>query len=155
MERDVDESQEIREPAAKVGKFEEEETERQERRDSTFAATTGTPMPSDTSSSGAAAAAAVCGTHADAERPAIDISPSLLACNLARLAEEGAMVLTAGADSLHVDVMDGNFVPNISWGMPVVKCLHKELPNAFLDVHMMVLNPEQWVDEMAACGAGR
>ncbi|CAD7932159.1 unnamed protein product [Amoebophrya sp. A25] len=85
----------------------------------------------------------------------VDISPSLLACDLANLQREAESVLQAGADSLHVDVMDGNFVPNISWGMPVVSCLHKAVPNAFLDVHLMVLHPEKWVKPMKEAGAGR
>mmetsp|Transcript_99573 Transcript_99573/g.281770 ORF Transcript_99573/g.281770 Transcript_99573/m.281770 type:complete len:270 (-) Transcript_99573:73-882(-) len=88
-------------------------------------------------------------------RAPVDIGPSLLACDLANLEGESRMVLGAGADSLHVDVMDGHFVPNMSWGMPVVASLHKAVPEAFLDVHLMVSNPEQWVLPMRDSGAGR
>lgn len=62
------------------------------------------------------------------------------------------MVKSVGLVLLHVDVMDGHFVPNISWGMPVVKCLRKET-SAFLDCHMMVSAPEQWIQAMADAGA--
>ena len=81
------------------------------------------------------------------------LSASILAANFARLGEDCRRVLAAGADMLHFDVMDGHFVPNISFGVPVLKSLHAALPEAFYDVHLMISHPLQYVDVFAKAGA--
>ena len=81
------------------------------------------------------------------------LSASILAADFARLGEDCRRVLAAGADMLHFDVMDGHFVPNISFGVPVLKSLHAALPEAFYDVHLMISHPLQYVDVFAKAGA--
>src|SRR5580698_9385184 len=82
----------------------------------------------------------------------IEIAPSILASNFTKLGDEVRAVEEGGADVIHVDVMDGHFVPNISIGIPVVASLHKatRLP---LDVHLMIENPEEYIQEFAEAGA--
>jgi ribulose-phosphate 3-epimerase len=80
------------------------------------------------------------------------IAPSILSADFGRLAEEVRAVEAAGADWIHIDVMDGRFVPNITLGPPIVKAIRKatELP---LDVHLMIVEPEKYVDDFAKAGA--
>ncbi len=82
------------------------------------------------------------------------LSPSILSADFAHLARDCQAVLDAGADMLHFDVMDGHFVPNISFGLPVLRSLHKALPNALLDVHLMISEPLRYTPEFAKAGAG-
>ncbi len=85
------------------------------------------------------------------DRPLV-IAPSILSADFGRLAEEVAKVEAAGADWIHVDVMDGRFVPNLTIGPPVVKALRKatKLP---LDTHLMIVEPEKYFDAFAEAGS--
>jgi ribulose-phosphate 3-epimerase len=80
------------------------------------------------------------------------VAPSLLSADFGRIAEEVRAVEAAGADLLHIDVMDGRFVPNITIGPPVVAAIRK-VASAPLDVHLMIVEPERYIEEFAKAGA--
>ena len=82
----------------------------------------------------------------------VRIAPSILSADFARLGEAVAMAERGGADLIHVDVMDGHFVPNITIGVPVVKSL-KRIAKVPLDVHLMIENPDQYIGAFAEAGA--
>jgi ribulose-phosphate 3-epimerase len=84
----------------------------------------------------------------------IEIAPSILAANFAKLGEDVRIVEEAGADIIHVDIMDGHFVPNISLGIPVLASLRKatRLP---LDVHLMIEQPELYIEDFIRAGGSR
>lgn len=81
------------------------------------------------------------------------VAPSILSANFARLADDAGQALRTGGDLLHVDVMDGHFVPNLTLGPAVVGSLRRALPDAFLDVHLMVEDPGAFVEPFVEAGA--
>jgi ribulose-phosphate 3-epimerase len=89
--------------------------------------------------------------HTPPPRPLV--AASILSADFGRMAEECRDVLDKGADLLHVDVMDGHFVPNLTMGPDMVRGLRRHFPDVLLDVHMMVERPELFVDAFAAAGA--
>ena len=82
----------------------------------------------------------------------IEVAPSILSADFARLAEDANAALGGGATLLHVDVMDGHFVPNITIGPPVVACLRKAV-DVPLDCHLMIENPDEYIPAFGEAGA--
>lgn len=82
----------------------------------------------------------------------IKIAPSILSADFSKLGEEVIKLNDAGADFIHIDVMDGEFVPNITFGMPVIKAIRNKTNKVF-DVHLMINNPQRYIDDFIEAGA--
>ncbi|MBR1607398.1 MAG: ribulose-phosphate 3-epimerase [Clostridia bacterium] len=83
----------------------------------------------------------------------IKILPSILAADILRMGEEIARMMEAGADGLHVDIMDAHFVPNLSFAPAMVKAIRKAFPDIYQDVHLMMDNPAAYISAFAEAGA--
>ena len=82
----------------------------------------------------------------------VKIAPSILSADFSKLGQEVVKLHNAGADFIHIDVMDGEFVPNITFGMPVIKAIRNKTDKVF-DVHLMINNPQRYIDEFITAGA--
>src|SRR5215813_1215540 len=83
----------------------------------------------------------------------IELAPSILSANFANLAEHAKQAIEGGGTLLHVDIMDGHFVPNITIGPPVVASLRKALPDTIFDCHLMIESPREFIPPLAEAGA--
>ena len=83
----------------------------------------------------------------------IELAPSILSADFSRLGEQARAAIDGGGTVLHVDIMDGHFVPNITIGPPVVKSLRKAVPNIPFDCHLMIENPDEFIPAFADAGA--
>src|SRR5271168_3041774 len=90
---------------------------------------------------------------ATAPKGTIELAPSVLACNFSQLAADSREALQGGATLLHLDVMDGHFVPNITFGPPVIAALRKALPDVLFDCHLMIESPDDLIPAFAEAGA--